>query len=65
MPFEIILSLVAWKSISLEQATSTRVPFLQNRSECEIVIYFKILIKSICVKNEDANHLNSEELRIV
>lgn len=65
MPFEIILSLVAWKSISLEQATSTRVLFLKNRSECEIVIYSKILIKSICVKNEDVNHFNSEELRIV
>ena len=47
MPFEIILSLVAWKIISLEQATSTRVSFLQNWSECEIMIYSKILIKSL------------------
>ena len=47
MPFEIILSLVAWKIISLEQATSTRVSFLQNWSEREIMIYSKILIKSL------------------
>lgn len=67
MPFEIILSLVAWKPINLEQARKTRVAFVQDWNEFEIVIYSKRINKvSNYVQNgNNVNHFNSKELRIV